>query len=142
MKMPKCPAVSKMITPKMVPTPPIPTPLWDQKWKAVLEQLLESPQTVAKEMGNVKYDMDVGNANNDKQQSTLTAEVDKEGGCDGFALQGRASSTFDFDEKNEDSDLVMGEGGSKDIFGGMQNMGNSFSFFGVGDCKEVDGQTK
>ena len=51
-------------------------------------------------------------------------------------------STFDFEEKNEDSDLVMGEGGSKDMFGDMQNMENSFSFFGGGDCKEVDGQTK
>merc|ERR1712083_1000415 len=79
---------------------------------------------------------------NDMQQSALNAEVDKEGGCDGFALQGRASSTFDFDEKNNDSDLVMGEGGSKDMFGDMQNMGNSFSFFGGGDFKEVEGQTK
>merc|ERR1712179_419875 len=82
-----------------------------------------------------------GNVNNDMQQSVSDSEVSKGEGCVGFGLQGRASSTFDF-EKNEGSDFVMGEGGSKDMFGDMQNMENSFSFFGSGDCKEVDGQTK
>jgi len=165
MKKPKLPAVSKMFTPKTVPTLPTPTPrmnnktmdvsptpspqgrrqalcvspgtaLCDEKRKAVLEQLLESPQTVAKEIGNAKYDMEVGNMINDKQQSAPSAEVNKEGECDGFG------STFHFDEKNEGSDFVMREGGSKDMFGDMQNMENSFSFFGGGDCKEIDGQTK
>merc|ERR550519_3150790 len=103
--MPKFPTVSKMLTPKIVPTLPIPTPgtntktmvvsptpspqerrqivtvspgtaLCDQKRKAVLEQLLESPQTMVKEMGNIKYDMGVGNTNNEKRQFALAAEVD------------------------------------------------------------------
>ena len=172
MPMPKIPAGSKMLASKFVSTLPITTPrmstktveisptpspqekrqalcvspgtaLCDQKRKAVLEQLLESPQTVTKAMGNTKHETEAEIGKKDMQQSPAAAQIDKER-FDSYGLQegvGHGTSTFDFNEKNEDGDFVMGEGVSKDMFG---DMGNSFSFFGGGDSndKEGDGQAK
>ena len=164
--LPKLPAVSNMLKPKLAPTKPIPTPrvstnpmeisptpslkersealsvspgtaLCDQKRKAVLEQLLESPQTQAKQVDKKQRDSEIKPRNNATQHSPAAAGDDDEGGIEGFDLHEGVGPTYDDIARNGGVDHSMGEEGSKDLFGvGTNIMDERCSFFGGGDDYE------
>merc|ERR1711942_531141 len=141
--LPKLPAVSKMLTLKLAPTKPLPTPrvsanpmeisptpspkersqalsvspgtaLCDQKRKAVLEQLLESPQTQAKQVDKKQRDFEIKPRNIVTQHSPAAAGVDNVGGIEGFDLHEGVAPTYDDITRNGGVDHSMGEEGSKD----------------------------